>query len=561
MSTEKVFQALIPQPRSVLRTGPDFPVSALSVRADQVFLRQADVFRSLVEESFGASVLAPGSGAEEIAWLAANPEGAELWGANFRRASCGIFAVGFHIQEGLAAGAYRIDCGAIEQRPTESTPEVAEAPSRAESRIARIAASDIEGAAAATATLFQLLAASWDGWRFVVPAFRIEDERAFSWRGLMLDSARHFIPVRDMERIVSLAALYKINRLHWHLTDDQGWRLELLNMPRVTAVGSRRSGDDPNKDGFYTREQIRSIVAFATDRGVTIVPEIDLPGHVQAVLAARPELACAPGPHAVRAKWGIADDVLCMGNPASLEFAKAAWDEVCDLFPGPFVHIGGDECPTIRWESCPRCAARKRELGLDSWLGLHGRFVRDIASYLATKGKTVFGWDEVLESALDDEIRGPGVFHWRAWLPELGGEALRQGRDLVRSPFSPYYFDFVQAEDRTAVPGLAYKTPRATDLRSVYEWDPFEGLSSDASEESPGRGRLLGIQANAWSEFIRDRRRLEYMLFPRVTAFAETAWSGVRRDAWNDYRSRLDRHRHIMDRLGINYCPIEFTQD
>ena len=544
--------SFVPSPRSYRAEGPSFPVAVLVLSADAAYVNQARALRDEIASVFGERTLAPLNSEADFAWAKRyEHEGSELWGGNFKPASALTVPLRLSRDPSPAfAGAalYAIDCasGGIEVR-----------------------ASTAELAAAACATLVQLLHFAWDGWRFILPTCTIEDAPAFSWRGLMIDSARHFVPLDAMKRLVRLAWLYKIDRLHWHLSDDQGWRIELLNTPQATASGSTRGGGDPNRNGYYTQEDVRSLVAFAADRGITVVPELDLPGHVQAVLAGDPDLACTPGPHAVRTAWGISEDVLCMGNLRSLQFALAAWDEVCELFPGPYVHIGGDECPTTRWEQCPRCAARKRELGLADWVDLHGRFVADVTAYLESKGKTVFGWDEVLDSKVKNDAN---VVHWRAFHPERGAEALAAGKDLIRSPSFPYYLDFVQAEDRSTVPGLAHNTRLAATLRRVYEFDPYEGLPADAAGDGAAtagsgrgdahgqtaRGRYLGVQANAWSEFLCDPRRIDYMLFPRLLAVAETAWLGNERPGWDDFLARLrGGHRRILDRLAVNYCPIE----
>lgn len=546
----------VPAPRSYAETGSPFRAAVLVLSADAAYVSQLRALRDEIALVFGERVLAPRNSEDDFAWADRyEAEGSALWGGNFKRAAAPT--VPLRLRHDPALGpAYAIEC----------------APDGIELR-----AATTELAAAACATLVQLLHFAWDGWRFVLSACRIEDAPAFSWRGLMIDSARHFVPMDAMRRLVRLAWLYKIDRLHWHLSDDQGWRVELLNTPLATGAGSTRTGGDPNRNGFYTQEEIRSLVAFAADRGITVVPELDLPGHVQAVLAGDPDLACTGGPHAVRTVWGISEDVLCMGNPRSLQFALAAWDEVCELFPGPYVHIGGDECPTVRWEACPRCAARKEELGLAEWVDLHGRFVADVTAYLEAKGKTVFGWDEVLDSTVKN---GANVMHWRAFHPERGAQALAAGKDLIRSPSFPYYLDFVQAEDRAATPGLAHNTPLAATLRRVYEFDPFEGLPADArsgagAASAAGRGgkaaadrggkagRYLGVQANAWSEYLSDPRRIDYMLFPRLLAVAETAWRGADRSGWDDFLARLrggkrGGQRRVLDRLAVNYCPIEF---
>jgi hexosaminidase len=292
-----------------------------------------------------------------------------------------------------------------------------------------------------------------------------------------------------------------------------------------------------------------------------VIPELDLPGHVQAVLEGNPDLACVQGPHRVRTEWGISEDVLCMGNDRSIQFALTAWDEVCELFPGPYVHIGGDECPTTRWEHCPKCAAKKKELNLKDWVDLQGFFMKTVTEHLERKGKTVFAWDEVLDSAVPNLAN---VVHWRQWLPDQSARALVEGRNVVRSPFFPYYFDFVQTDDRTLSPGLAYKVPHASTLRRVYEFDPLEGLPDNGSKKD---GRFLGIQGNAWSEYIRDSRRLEYMLFPRLLALMETAWNGRKRPSFEAFLEALkrghggsggaaDKNGVLFAHLGINAGPL-----
>jgi hexosaminidase len=537
-----VFPSFVPAPRSVQWTGDEFPLASLDLSIAPAFLAVGGRLRADLAGYFGAAVLAPASGEEEFVYAEgrfafALPE----LGGNFKRAAAPSGDLALIRDASLAPGAFTL---------TVAAPTVTVARARL-----TLAAADAEGAAAAVATLLQLLLQTWDGWRWRLPSVRVADAPAFAWRGLMVDSARHFLPVADLERLIRLAALYRINRLHWHLSDDQGWRIELLSVPGATASGSTRLGPDPARDGFYSQDEARRVIAFAAGYGITIVPELDLPGHVQAVLAGDPDLGCADGPFAVRSTWGIAEDVLCMGNPRSLEFALAAWDEVAALFPGPYVHIGGDECPTTRWEACPRCAAAKDRLGLAEWVDLHSDFVKTVAGHLAAKGKTVFGWDEVLDSKLDN---GANVVHWRQWEPGLAARALERGRDLIRSPSFPYYFDFVQADDRLSSPGLSYKVKDAATARRVYEFDPGEGLPAGAASPAPGRGRLLGVQANVWSEFIRDPRRLDYMVFPRLLALAETAWLGPDRPGWDDFAGRLAGQRRVLDRLGVNYCPIAF---
>ncbi|AEJ20062.1 beta-N-acetylhexosaminidase [Gracilinema caldarium] len=593
--------AIIPKPAFYQETGDRLYAATLTLDGDSFFLPQLRALRDEIITAFGETVLSPLSSAEEFAYFEQQThDETPLWGANFRRDAAPTIALHIHqvderswVEQARMHGSELADgVGAVVWGAYLLTIS----PSGIEMVIPRTAGRNtmVESAAAAFATLMQLLHLGWDGWRFKLPVCTIVDRPALAWRGLMIDSARHFVPVPELKKILSMAWLYKLNRFHWHLTDDQGWRLELVTLPEATGSGSTRPGGDPNRNGYYTQEEVRDIVAFAGDRGITVIPELDLPGHVQAILAGHPEFACTPGPHYVRTEWGISEDVLCMGNPAALNFALKAWDEVCELFPGPYVHIGGDEVPTTRWESCPKCAAKKAELGLTDWIDLHGYFVATIAEHLSKKGKIVFGWDEVLDSSIPNLAN---VVHWRAWIPEQSTKALSQGRWLVRSPYFPYYLDFVQTDDRSISPGLAYRNPDAASLRRIYEYDPFEEIEPDIPESVSGTetaqcsasgreaylegvpeqdagqgralenasldrsGRFLGIQANAWTEYIRDGRRLEYMLFPRLLALAETAWNGRTRSSYEDFLRRLEAghcgsSRGIFAQRGINFCPL-----
>lgn len=603
-SSSTALPSLIPAPRFYEAPGDSIFAATLSLDADPVFLPQLRALRNEIQAVFGETVLSPQSSAEEFAYFEKQThDETPLWGANFRKAAAPNMQL--HIRL-LDRNAWQERCAELLYGRTVPAGSYLLEISSADIEIIIPGANMIslipgiqEAAAAAAATLMQLLHLGWDGWRFSLPRCKIVDWPELAWRGLMIDSARHFVPPAELKKILSMAWLYKLNRFHWHLTDDQGWRLELLTLPEAAGSGSTRPGGDPNRNGFYTQEEVRELVAYAADRGITVIPELDLPGHVQAVLAGHGEFACTPGPHVVRTEWGISEDVLCMGNPAALDFARKAWDEVCELFPGPFVHIGGDEVPTIRWEHCPRCAAKKAELGFTDWVDLHGYFVSSLADHLQKKGKIVFGWDEVLDSSVANQVH---VVHWRAWLPEQSPRALHQGRFLIRSPYFPYYFDFVQTDDRSVSPGLAYRSPEAASLRRVYEYDPFEGLGiplngtveqtgathngpvaetgathnravaeTGATHNGPAADtRFLGIQANVWTEYIRDSRRLEYMLFPRLLALAETAWNGRNRASYMDFVRRLETghtgqssadqagkgQRAILVQRDINFCHL-----
>ena len=578
MSIHSSVPALIPSPKFYEQTGEYLFAASLVLDCDGPFLPQIRALRDEINFSFGETVLSPQSSAEEFAYFEKQThEETPLWGANFRQEAAPTIPIGLRradesswrkkAEPSLAVdmpGAYLLEISNSGVEMLIPVPEAAAVGDPTNTAAARTDPAEphpAEAAAAACATLMQLLHLGWDGWRFRLPICRIIDTPELPWRGLMVDSARHFVPVPELKKILSMAWLYKLNRFHWHLTDDQGWRLELLTLPEATGSGSTRPGGDPNRNGFYTQDEVRGLVSYGADRGITIIPELDLPGHVQAILAGHGEFACEPGPHLVRTEWGISEDVLCMGNPAGLEFALKAWDEVCELFPGPYVHIGGDEVPTTRWEQCPKCAAKKAELGLAHWIDLHGHFVATVTEHLVKKGKIVFGWDEVLDSSIPNNAQ---VVHWRTWLPEQSPLALERGHYLIRSPYFPYYFDFVQTDDRHRSPGLAYRSPVAASLRRVYEYDPFEGLAPE--QEVPNgkpfsrTDRFLGIQANTWTEYIRDGRRLEYMLFPRLLALAETAWNGRNRAPYKDFLSRLEAG-HLGTGLGIlaqrniNFCP------
>jgi hexosaminidase len=525
--------AIVPAPRSFKRTGGNFVSACIELNPEPRFMNAIGAFREDLVCFFGEECLSPGSYREQRSFAQGIEGAMSLWGGNFQPESAPILKLFFMHSPTRAPGSYALALS------RES---------------ALIEASDDSGARAGMSSLAQLMLAGWDGWRFGLPACSIEDRPEYSWRGVLLDCARHFIPLPEIKKIIRTLSLYKINRLHWHLTDDQGWRIQLLSHPELAERGSLRPGDDPNRDGYYSREDILDVVDFAARRGIGIMPEVDLPGHARAVLACRPELSCTGGPHTVMTAWGISDEVLCMGNPAALRVVKEVWTELCSLFPAPWVHVGGDECPTTRWALCPRCQQKKRESGLSRDVDLHGWFIAELSAHLRSLGKEVFGWDEVLDSSIEN---GAGVFHWRNSQPELAEDALRRGRDLVISPNYPYYLDFIQKKDRFSNPGVARTRKQVADLETIYRFDPEGGI--DTSMDLPGgekRGRLLGIQANVWTEYIRDEKRLEYMLFPRILAVAETGWLGKNRPGWRSFSRRMECQLDMLTRIGINACRL-----
>jgi hexosaminidase len=365
-------------------------------------------------------------------------------------------------------------------------------------------------------TLLQLLPPEVEGapplkiaWK--IPCVKVEDRPRFSWRGAHLDVGRHFFPKEFVKKYIDLLARYKMNTFHWHLTEDQGWRIEIKKYPRLTEIGAwrRESMDDgiPH-GGFYTQDDIREVVAYAKKRFITIVPEVEMPGHSQAALAAYPELSCSGGPFKVGTEWGIIYDVYCGGNEKTFEFLEGVLTEVIDLFPGPFVHVGGDEVPKLRWQNCAKCQERIKSEGLKSEDELQSYFIKRMERFLAGKGKRLVGWDEILEGGLAPNAT---VMSWRG---VAGGiEAAKSGHDVVMSPTSHCYFDYYQ--------GL-FDEPRSIGgflpIDKVYSYEPVPaGLAAEEARH------ILGAQANVWTEYLADPSEVEYMLLPACWRSAKSS--------------------------------------
>ena len=397
--------------------------------------------------------------------------------------------------------------------------------------------------------------AAWE-----VPCVRIADAPRFAYRGMHLDVARHFFSVDEVKRYIDVMAIHKLNTLHWHLTDDQGWRIEIKRYPELTAVGSIRKATVVRKEwgtydgtpygGFYTQDEIRDVVKYAADRGVTVIPEIDLPGHMLAALTAYPELGCTGGPYEVWGRWGVADDVLCPGREKTFEFLEGVLTEVMELFPSEYIHIGGDECPKVRWEKCPRCQAKIRQLGLKDD-GEHTAehylqsYVTDrIGKFLAQHGRRIIGWDEILEGrAPSDAV----VMSWRG--SEGGIAAAKLGHDVIMTPNSHFYFDYYQSLDTDAEPfGIGGYIP----MEQVYSYDPaFPELTPEQQKH------ILGVQANLWTEYVLSDEHLEYMLLPRLAALSEVQWCLPETKDWNRFIGsfRMDK---IYSQLGYEFAKHIF---
>ncbi|MFI7112590.1 beta-N-acetylhexosaminidase [Nonomuraea sp. NPDC050227] len=383
----------------------------------------------------------------------------------------------------------------------------------------------------------------------VAPGVHIEDEPRFGWRGCLLDVARHFMTKHDLLRFIDLMALHKLNVLHLHLTDDQGWRVEIRRYPRLTEVGAWRresqtgwngAMDGRPHGGYYTQDDLREIVAYAAARHVTVVPEIDLPGHTQAAIAAYPELGNLGTPLEVRTTWGIGRNVL-NAEDATVAFFKNVLDEVLELFPSPYVCVGGDECRKEQWRESPSAQRRIRELGLRDEEELQSWFIHQFDDFLAARGRRLVGWDEILEGGL---APGAVVASWRGDLGAVA--AARRGHDVINCSNTQVYFDYRQG------PGEDEPVPFGTvlALEDVYAFEPVPAQLRD----DPAAERVLGAQCGVWTELIDSNRRVDYMVFPRLAAFAETVWGPPGRDL-EDFRARLAGHLPRLAAIGVEYRP------
>lgn len=390
-----------------------------------------------------------------------------------------------------------------------------------------------------------------------IPAVHIADAPRFAYRGTHLDVSRHFVTVDSVRQFIDMLALHNINRFHWHLTDDQGWRIEIKKYPLLTQIGSKRAqtviGHNSGKydgkpyGGFYTQQQIRDIVKYAADRYITIVPEIDLPGHMQAALAAYPDMGCTGGPYEVWQKWGVSDNVLCAGNDKTLTFIDNVLKEITQLFPSKYIHVGGDECPKTQWQKCPKCQARIKALNLEAKDGhsaeerLQSYIITHASNYLKSLGRNTIGWDEILEGGLAE---GATVMSWRG---ESGGiAAAKQHHDVVMTPNSYLYFDYYQSLDKANEPlAIGGYLP----LETVYSYEPMpKELTADEARH------IIGVQANIWTEYMPTFKQMQYMALPRMAALSEVQWSQPALKDYTSFTNRLTEFTHLYDRLGYNYA-------
>ena len=389
-----------------------------------------------------------------------------------------------------------------------------------------------------------------------LPGVEIKDYPRFGYRGMHLDICRHFFPVEFVKKYIDLLALHNMNTFHWHLTDDQGWRIEIKKYPKLTEIGSIRSGtvighnsdkfDGQPHSGFYSQDEIKDVIAYAKERYITIIPEIDLPGHMVAALTSYPELGCTGGPYEVEKSWGVFDDVICIGNEKSMQFLEDVLSEVIELFPSEYIHIGGDEAPRTRWEKCPKCQARIQSEGLKADERhtaedrLQSYCMARIEKYLNNKGHRIIGWDEILEG---DVAPNATVMSWRG--TQGGIEAAKLGHDVIMTPNTYLYFDYYQTADTEGEPDAI---GGCLPIEHVYSLEPVPTELNEIEKK-----HIIGVQANLWTEYIATTQQVEYMVLPRMAALAEIQWTMPEKKDFNNFAQRLPRLMEIYQGMGYNY--------
>jgi hexosaminidase len=387
-----------------------------------------------------------------------------------------------------------------------------------------------------------------------IPQLTINDYPRFHYRGMHLDVCRHFFPVDYVKKYIDYLAAYKYNTFHWHLTEDQGWRIEIKKYPNLTKVGSNRDRtligrygsntyDSVKYGGYYTQAQIKDIVQYAAARYITVIPEIEMPGHSTAALASYPFLGCTKGPYKVMDTWGVLDDVYCAGNDSTFTFLQNVLDEVMQLFPSKYIHIGGDECPKERWKKCAACQKRMADNNLKDEHALQSYFIQRMEKYLNSKGRSIIGWDEILEGGLAPNAT---VMSWRG--EEGGIEAAKQNHDVIMTPGSHCYLDHSQSKNEDSLTIGSYLP-----LEKIYNYEPVPAVLN-AEQQT----HILGAQGNVWTEYIANTSKLEYMVFPRMIALSEVLWSPKAKRDWKDFERRLPIIFERLDAAKINYSKAYY---
>lgn len=421
--------------------------------------------------------------------------------------------------------------------------------------------SDAAGTFHGIQTLRKSIPASVDENPVVFSGVDIKDYPRFEYRGMMLDVSRHFFSVEDVKNYIDILALHNINRFHWHLTDDQGWRIEIKKYPELTEIGSKREqtviGRNTGKfdgqpyGGFYTQEQIKEVVDYAQKRFITIVPEVDLPGHMLAALTAYPNLGCTGGPYKVSGEWGIFEDVLCAGNEDIYPFLENVFTEIIELFPSEYIHVGGDECPKVRWAACTKCQAQIKRLGIKKDKDhsaedkLQSYVISKIESFINSKGRKIIGWDEIMEGGIAPNAT---IMSWRG--TQGGITAAKANHDVIMTPTTYLYFDYYQTDDLTNEKfGIGGFVP----VEKVYSFEPMPTeLTVDEQKH------IKGVQANMWTEYILNREHLQYMLLPRIGALSEIQWTMPEKKDYGKFLYRLADMVKLYKRLGYNYATHIF---
>lgn len=395
----------------------------------------------------------------------------------------------------------------------------------------------------------------------VIPPVRVSATPRFGYRGLHFDVSRHFFSVDFVKQYIDMMALHQMNTFHWHITDDQGWRFPVAKYPRLIEVGAwrdetvigRNSGlyDHQRYGGYYTSEQIRDIVRYAQERYITIIPEVDMPGHMEAALAAYPELGCTGGPYEVEKNWGVFDDVLCPGKEQTFRFICDVLDEVMALFPSEYIHIGGDESPRTRWKVCPDCQRRISDEGLqgDGKRSaedlLQGYFTRRVEKYVQSRGRKIIGWDELIDCNVDASAT---IMNWRSWqAKEDVIRAAERGHDIIKVPTDPLYFDYYQTHD--SVWNRPFLIGGFCPLENVYAYEP-----APADLSAQAKSHIIGVQANLWTEYIVTEELAEYQLLPRIAALCELQWLQPEKKNYQSFLRRLRRLTDLYRHYGWTYC-------
>jgi hexosaminidase len=415
-----------------------------------------------------------------------------------------------------------------------------------------IASKNSKGAFYAVQSLLQLMPIKSNGLAIAIPCLELQDEPQFKYRGMHLDVGRHFFSVDFIKKYIDLIARLKMNTFHWHLTEDQGWRIEIKKYPKLQEIAAFRNetlvghyNDQPHKfdgkkyGGFYTQEQIKEVVAYANTRQVTIIPEIEMPGHSQAAIAAYPALGCTGEQVEVATKWGVFNEVYCP-KESTFKFLEDVIDEVVALFPGKYIHIGGDEAPKTNWKKCAHCQKLIKEKGLKNEHGLQSYFIARMEKYINTKGKQIIGWDEILEGGLAPNAT---VMSWRGTSGAI--EAAKEGHDVILTPGSHCYFDHYQSDNENEPLAIGGFLP----LEKVYHFNPIPKELSDQEATY-----VLGAQGNVWTEYMQTEKQVEYMAFPRAVALSEVVWSSPENKNYIDFINRLEQYQKRLDQLDVNYA-------